>query len=137
MAVDPSIIPEQKAALQARAALDVLADYKIYRTEVLTDGDADDMRKLVEMQMKLIGAEADKKQDQNSNLPVFNFIFHGGSVQAVLQAEPPPLVEVVEATPLLSPFPDPGAVETCPRDVLDLDALLADIDAQLGGEGAG
>lgn len=126
-----SIIPERKSTLQTRAARDVLSDYVDYRASVLTDGSVDDKRKLVELQMRLIGAEADKKLDPNANLPTFNFVFHNGihaSIEPALQVQDITDVQPKEEPQLLQ-------VQTQPPPTLEasgLDALLGDIDRKLG-----
>lgn len=74
-------IAEAKALIQRTAAEHLRADFIDYRSAVLTDGGPDDMRKLVELEIRLIGAEADKKADGFANLPVFNFIIHRGDQQ--------------------------------------------------------
>lgn len=74
----PALLSSAKTELQSRAADDLIADYKEYRTAVLTDGSVEDKRKLVELQMRITGAEADKKGDGFGNLPVFNFIINRG-----------------------------------------------------------
>ena len=74
----PALLATAKTELQSRAADDIIEDYKEYRTAVLTDGSVEDKRKLVELQMRLTGAEADKKGDGFGNLPVFNFIINRG-----------------------------------------------------------
>ena len=144
---------EQKAALQTRAAEDVLGDYKEYRAAALTDGSIDDKRKLVELQMRLIGAEADKKADPNANLPVFNFVFHSGGMQATMQVQPDAApVEIIDAdtqawspqdgaTPTaqahvvpfaVQPHVAPEVPKIVPAPTLDdLEALVDDLDALL------
>lgn len=143
MGTELTNIIERRTELQARAAEDVLDDYKHYREEVLTDGDADDMRKLVELQMKLIGAEADKKGDANAHLPVFQFVFHGGAVEATIQASPVTL----EAPDTRGPWPFPNRPpdpqlagdaappvdEVVPKPLVapTAETLLADLDGLL------
>ena len=128
----PVNISTAKTAVQERAAKDLLGDYAQYRREVLSSDDVDAMRKLVEMQIRLIGAETDKKQDQNAHLPTFNFVFHHGGVQATVQQ-----VEVVQpaeapgAPSQALPTPSPATPATPPT--LDLDDLLTSLDADLQG----
>lgn len=118
-------ISTHKALLQESAARDILSDYKQYRREALSSDDPDVIRKLVEMQMRLIGAEPDKKQDQFAHLPTFNFIFHQGGVQATLQQ-----VEVVH-TPALPAAPVAPLPPVAEPVELDLDDALSALDAKL------
>ena len=120
-------ISTHKALLQEHAARDILGDYKQYRREALSSEDPDAIRKLVEMQMRLIGAEPDKKQDQFAHLPTFNFIFHQGGVQATLQQ-----VEVVQSHALPQASPPAALPTPLPEpEPLDLDDALSALDAKL------
>lgn len=96
--------------------------------------DLDDYRKYMEWAGKVTGAEVDKKQDANSNLPVFNFVFHNGGVEATM-VKPPKATELVEevqpeAVPLatldLAPKPQPVQVP------VDIDDMMSALDDMLG-----
>jgi hypothetical protein len=124
-----------KTALQNKAAEDMMADYKEYRQAVLTDGNVEDKRKLVDLQMRLTGAEADKKTDPLSNLPVFNFIINrdrGEAAPAEVEviktrkklpkAAANQVTDVTEVTP--KPLPVPSS----------LDVMFTNLDSMLGPE---
>jgi len=51
-------------------------------TELHASGDAKDMLRFLEHVTKTLGAEADKKADAGAGLPIFNFVFNNGGVQA-------------------------------------------------------
>lgn len=76
MKTNIATLSEAKTLLQNKAAEVLLQDFKDYREAVITDGTIDDKRKLIEMEMRLTGAEPDKKADPFANLPVFNFIIN-------------------------------------------------------------
>lgn len=150
-------IAEAKTLLQNRAAEVLMQDFKVYREAVIMDGSIDDKRKLIEMEMRLTGAEPDKKADPFANLPVFNFIINRSGdapatgpeqVQQVdeLQVEPerrkrgrPPKVrpappedvtDVQEQQPL-----DPGDIDEPVRATRkDLTPLLVELEKVLGAE---
>lgn len=128
-------IAAAKTALQNKAAEDIIADYKAYREAVSTDGNVDDKRKLVELQMRLTGAEPDKKADPLSNLPVFNFIINrdrGEAAPAAVEVTPnrkklpksaePDVTDVTEITP--QPL----------RVSANLDDMFNNLDSILGPE---
>lgn len=60
--------------------------YVEYREKLAAGGTVEDYRKAVEMHVKTLGLEAEKKTDPNAGLPVFNFIFENGGVQATMVA---------------------------------------------------
>jgi hypothetical protein len=107
-----------------------------YVERVFHEGNIEDMRKAVDLIMRVTGAEADKKADPNAGLPVFNFTFTGiGGVQATIVAEPAapalPIPEesleildvvatTVKATPLPAPSPEPEALDDMVRALDDL-----------------
>jgi hypothetical protein len=146
-----SVINEAKNALQTRAAEVLLQDFKEYRTAVITDGTVDDKRKLVELEMRLTGAEPDKKADPFGNLPVFNFIINRGQDVPAQQAEPMQTVETMPDQPVKRPRGRPRKVQTVmiedavevrelqPIDQLgperkDLTPLLMELENVLGAE---
>jgi len=123
-----------KTALQDRAAKDIIDDYKAYREAVNTDGNVDDKRKLVELQMRLTGAEADKKADPLSNLPVFNFIINRDRGEAA-----PAEVEVVKTRKKLPKAAEPEVTDVTeiPQPLqmpAKLDELFDNLDSILGPE---
>ena len=131
----PSLIATEKARLQERAAQDIYADYEDYRQEVLTDGNAEDKRKLVDMQMKLIGAEMDKKSGVYDGLAVFHFHMAAPGESMAL--------EVVQEAPkaIEAPWPFKDVVEAGhgpadaapePHTPPSADDLLESLDVMLG-----
>ena len=121
-----SIIPERKDTLQQRAARDILGDYLEYRKMVAMDGTVDDRRKLTELQIRLIGAEVEKKVDPNANLPVFNFIINGGSQPMQLTPHMPVLdVHVTEVSATVPEAVEPEQANPDPLGAAGLDALLS------------
>lgn len=68
-----------------------------YLEQVEIDGSVEDRRKGLEFEMRVLGLEAEKKQDPYANLPVFNFVFSNGSISATNIT--PAAIEVVEALP--------------------------------------
>ncbi len=109
-------------------------------TELHASGDAKDMLRFLEHVTKTLGAEADKKADAGAGLPIFNFVFNNGGVQAnaVLEKVQEVIDNVVttQAQPALPNDPTPALeVEdvkprtmTVPMKPLTLD----EIDAVLG-----
>lgn len=107
-------------------------------TELHASGDAKDMLRFLEHVTKTLGAEADKKADAGAGLPIFNFVFNNGGVQAnaVLEKVQEVIDNVVTAQPALPNDPTPAMeVEdvkprtmTVPMKPLTLD----EIDAVLG-----
>lgn len=97
--------------------------------------DVDDLRKAVELMTKTTGAEVEKKQDPHANLPVFQVVFQGATIQATVAQEPSAtrleasqldlLEQVVDVQPkpARAPLPEP--------DFSDADAMLASLDDQL------
>ena len=145
-----SVINEAKNALQTRAAEVLLQDFKEYRTAVITDGTVDDKRKLVELEMRLTGAEPDKKADPFGNLPVFNFIInrsHDGTTPdstaeqvTEIQVEPerrkrgrPPKVRSAQPEDVTD-VQELQPVETQGPTRKDLTPLLIELENVLGAE---
>lgn len=124
-------ISNQKQALQELSAAHMVEDFKDYREKVIADGDADDHRKLMEIHMKLTGAEMDKKIDPNAHLATFNFIFNNGGVHATIEAQPrqqPTEVLDVQVVEVLDAAPPPQR-RYVPEPVTesDLDNMLDDL----------
>lgn len=124
-------IAKQKTALQERAAAHMLVDYEDYRDAVSTDGSVDDKRKLLELQMRLTGAEMERKVDQNAHLATFNFVFNNG-ITATMVPAPTEVVDmgmadVVDVEPTETPPPPPG-VRPMTVEMMDVDAMLGDLD---------
>lgn len=135
-------IATAKSQLQNRAANDILEDYKDYRSSVLTDGGPEDKRKLVELQIRLIGAEADKKGDGFGSLPVFNFIIHRGDQDTKVQPTVLQEVDVVDVEPvqqLQLEEPKEPLVITQPHVVPEqkLGQLLSDLEGLFGPDETG
>lgn len=109
-------------------------------TELHASGDAKDMLRFLEHVTKTLGAEADKKVDAGAGLPIFNFVFNNGGVQAnaVLEKVQEVIDNVVtaQAQPALPNDPTPvlevedvkPRTMTVPMKPLTLD----EIDAVLG-----
>lgn len=109
-------------------------------TELHASGDAKDMLRFLEHVTKTLGAEADKKADAGAGLPIFNFVFNNGGVQAnaVLEKVQEVIDNVVttQAQPALPNDPTPvlevedvkPRTMTVPMKPLTLD----EIDAVLG-----
>ena len=140
----PTTIATAKSELQERAARDIVEDYRDYRSSVLTDGDPEDKRKLVEMQIRLIGAEVDKKGDGFGSLPVFNFIIHRGDqgtkVQpTVLREVQADVVDVEPVQTLQLEEPTEPLVITQPHVVPEqkLGQLLSDLEGLFGSDETG
>ena len=108
--------------------------------ELHASGDAKDMLRFLEHVTKTLGAEADKKADAGAGLPIFNFVFNNGGVQAnaVLEKVQEVIDNVVtaQAQPALPNDPTPvlevedvkPRTMTVPMKPLTLD----EIDAVLG-----
>ena len=129
-------IADAKALIQRTAAEHLQADFNDYRSSVLTDGGPEDMRKLVELEIRLIGAEADKKGDGFGNLPVFNFIIHrgdpeGDEPQTVQQVTDVEVLDVTEVQPVQ---PAPPEEPVAPVTEKKLDLLLSDLEGLFGPE---
>lgn len=109
-------------------------------TELHASGDAKDMLRFLEHVTKTLGAEADKKADAGAGLPIFNFVFNNGGVQAnaVLEKVQEVIdnVAATQAQPALPNDPTPvlevedvkPRTMTVPMKPLTLD----EIDAVLG-----
>ncbi len=126
-----STISSKKQVLQELAASHMVADFMDYRDKVLVDGDVDDHRKLIEVEMRLTGAEMDKKVDPNAHLTTFNFVFNNGGVHATIETKP---ADVLEAKPLevledVTPPAPPPQRRYVPEPVTesDLDNMLDDL----------
>lgn len=103
--------------------------------ETLAFAESDDVRKFVEHATKVLGLEVDRKQEAVAALPVFNFTFINGGVQAQPVA---PTVLVQEVAPE-EPAPTPAApeLESTPfrpseaKAKADFAAMEAELDAML------
>lgn len=112
------------------AGLDLVADYLM---SLRADGSIDDKRKAVELVIRTLGAETDKKQT-GDNLPVFNIVFQNGG----MQVSPVDVVDVqVTETPADPPaqrqeaLSPPGEGLGLPLDVSTLLRASAVINAEL------
>lgn len=76
LATTTNALTDAKNAIQAQVAADLLEDYALWRRETRSGDDPSEMRRLVEYQTRVIGAEVDRRADINANLPIFNFTFH-------------------------------------------------------------
>jgi len=73
-----------------------------YLDSLRTDGTVDDKRKAVELAIRALGLETEKKQDANAALPVFNITFHnGGAMQMTAVGENSTQTVLLEPTPAL------------------------------------
>lgn len=125
--------------------------------KVLAEGSVEDMRKAVDLIVKTTGAEAEKKQDANAGLPVFNFVFHSatGTIQVAQEAPAPALKheepltldleevqapepvkaprrgKAVKALPEVDVAPEPEPVQELKIEALPLSAL-DELDRELG-----
>lgn len=144
MSTDITTIAEAKTLLQNKAAEVLLQDFKEYRTAVITDGTIDDKRKLIEMEMRLTGAEPDKKLDQFANLPVFNFIINRGQgTEAPGEAAPLETVTEIQVEPVRRKRGRPPKVRPPVQELQpvqptsnrkDLTPLLLELENVLGAE---
>lgn len=125
---------ESVHALLREGGLQLIPDYIL---KVMTHGNLEDRRKAIELIIKTTGAEAEKKADPNSGLPVFNFVFHAATGQMQMQAVAP----VVEEVPIAIGEKelvtlDMGASRAAENSVTSTpsepDDFMADLDAMLG-----
>lgn len=115
MSTEAAVIPNAKRLLQERAAADMVNDYDTYRRAVHADGTPNDHKQLMEIQMKLTGAEMEKKTGLYDGLAVFNFHIATNGTTAI------------EATPVALPDAEPTKPEAWPfRDVVQAPTPLAD-----------
>ena len=150
MKTNVATLSEAKTLLQNKAAEVLMQDFKDYREAVITDGTIDDKRKLIEMEMRLTGAEPDKKADPFANLPVFNFIInrsHDGATPdsaaeqvTEIQVEPerrkrgrPPKVRSAQPEDVTD-VQELQPVETQGPTRKDLTPLLIELENVLGAE---
>ena len=150
MKTNVATLSEAKTLLQNKAAEVLMQDFKDYREAVITDGTIDDKRKLIEMEMRLTGAEPDKKADPFANLPVFNFIInrsHDGTTPdstaeqvTEIQVEPerrkrgrPPKVRSAQPEDVTD-VQELQPVETQGPTRKDLTPLLIELENVLGAE---
>lgn len=104
-----------------------------YLAEVHTNGSIDDKRKALEFQSKVLGLEHDERRDATASLPVFNFVFHNGGMQAVMvpstptlpAAQEPETLELDLGLPPVEAPVKPALPEPPPIDMGELDRLLA------------
>lgn len=123
-------ISKQKQVLQELAAAYLTDDYLEYRDKVRADGDIEDYRKLNELNMKLTGAEMERRIDQNAHLATFNFVFNNGIKATITEHKQEVLETLEDVTPQPAAQPDIvdaqiKVVEVPPQDV---DALLSGLD---------
>lgn len=105
--------------------------------ELHASGDAKDMLRFLEHVTKTLGAEADKKVDAGAGLPIFNFVFNNGGVQAnaVLEKVQEVIDNAVQAQPALTNEPSPVIVEEVKPRTMTIPmkpVTSADIDDVLG-----
>lgn len=105
--------------------------------ELHASGDAKDMLRFLEHVTKTLGAEADKKVDAGAGLPIFNFVFNNGGVQAnaVLEKVQEVIDNAVQAQPALTNEPSPVIVEEVKPRTMTIPmkpVTSADIDNVLG-----
>ncbi len=145
MSVPTSLIPEAKRRLQELAAEHIVADYQDYRSAVLTDGTPVDLRQLIDIQMRLTGAEMEKKSGLYDGLAVFNFHISTGSAPMELEM----VQEAAELQKTLGPYKEIEAVEapwpfkdvieapvapSAPQDApVTAETLLESLDEMLAG----
>lgn len=150
MKTNIATLSEAKTLLQNKAAEVLMKDFKEYREAVITDGTIDDKRKLIEMEMRLTGAEPDKKADPFANLPVFNFIInrsHDGTTpnsaaEQVTEIQVEPERRKRGRPPKVRPAPPEDVtdvqelqpVETQGPTRKDLTPLLIELENVLGAE---
>lgn len=132
--VTQSEFKESVHALLRAGGLQLIPDY-IER--VMTSGNLEDRRKAIELVIKTTGAEAEKKVDPNSGLPVFNFVFHAATGQMQVQAVTPVVEEVPPPKP--EPVAAPAELVTLEMEAFEppattptTDDFMADLDAMLG-----
>lgn len=106
-------------------------------TELHASGDAKDMLRFLEHVTKTLGAEADKKVDAGAGLPIFNFVFNNGGVQAsaVLEKVQEVIDNAAQAQPALTNEPSPVIVEEVKPRTMTIPmkpVTSADIDDVLG-----
>lgn len=128
----PALIPTEKRRLQELAASHIVADYQDYRDKAIVDGDVTDMRQLVDLQMRLIGAEMEKKANANDGLAVFHFHMSTGEAPMEFVQEVP---KEPEALPEPWPFKDVvvDATPVSQEPPIDADTLLQGLDDMLAG----
>lgn len=132
-------VAESKTTLQEAVAADIVEDYRTYRREAISSESPDDIRKLVELQVRLIGAEPDRRAGVNDNLPTFNFIFNQGGLQATIEPAPVQLVQddtpkaLEEAQEAFHPVPALPTPTEMTLDFEAIDDLVADLDSKLQG----
>lgn len=105
--------------------------------ELHSQGDPKDMLRFLEHVTKTLGAEADKKVDAGAGLPIFNFVFNNGGVQAnaVLEKVQEVIDNAVQAQPALTNEPSPVIVEEVKPRTMTIPmkpVTSADIDDVLG-----
>lgn len=94
----------------------------------------DDIRKALDLAARATGTDAEKKVDANANLPVFQFTFVNGAVQAKQIEQAVPEAEFTEVPEAEVNWPFAGSkppVEKPTDDAAD-PALLAQLDTLLG-----
>lgn len=102
--------------------------------ELHSNGDAKEMIRFLEHATKTLGAEADRKVEAGAGLPVFNFVFNNGGVQAsAVMEKVQEVIDNAAAQPALTDEaseviedvqPRPMHLEIKPLDLSDLDDVL-------------
>ena len=134
-------LAQSKERLQLRVAETILSDFEEYRLAARADGDPDSIRKLLDMQIRLIGAEAEKKVDPNAGLAVFNISIGTNGVSAVVQPMTQQVVledqphpdPTTQAVPELAPLATPRVHYTLEQTLVDAVDLLEGL-GEVGGD---
>lgn len=104
--------------------------------ELHATGDITGMLRFLEHTTKTLGTEVDRKSDANNALPVFNFVFNNGGVQAqqVVDAVTNVIENATGTKPELPPVEEIPILDVAPRTLsIPIEPLkLDDIDALLG-----
>jgi hypothetical protein len=113
----------------------------IWLQKLREGGKVEDLRKAIEFMTSATAAAIEKKADPNANLPVFNFTFVNGGVQATQMVEGVPrapeatqVVEVVAQLPRTELIQELDIQLSAPPQVTpeELAALRAELDDMLG-----
>ena len=104
------------------------ADWHDYRTTVYTDGSIEDKRKMVEIGMRALGFDADKKVDPLAGKTLVTVTFINGATQV---SATPIDVEAVEVVEPKAPVVDQNRPIPGPAPVVDVDHMVGGLDALL------
>lgn len=98
----------------------------------------DDLRKFNEFAAKVTGLEAEKKQDPNAGLAVFNIVFQNGGFTATQVAAEPAPEQIAADIPAVEAWPFRDVVKDAPVEAAPaareetVDDLMAGLDNMLG-----